>query len=141
VNAVEPQLAGKVSNLRRSQRVYVSVEVVVGFERALEKLPPEQAKTVIVNAHGALILIRTPVTIGELLTVRNVRTEEQLSCKVVDLAANSESGVMEVGVEFLEPAPKFWRVAFPPANWTPRCAEAKGHRPPTASQPVVAKEK
>jgi hypothetical protein len=105
-------------------------------------LPPEQTKTVVVNAHGALILLRTAVTMGELLTVRNVMTEEQLSCRVVDLSSISESGIAEVGMEFTEPAPQFCHIAFPPANWTPRCAEAKCHSPQTvAPQPMTAKRK
>jgi hypothetical protein len=140
VNAIDPQL-GKFSNLRRSQRVYVNVEVVVAFNRAKEPLPPEHTKTVVVNAHGALILLGTAVTMGELLTVRNVMTQEQLTCRVVDLSSISESGIAEVGMEFTEPAAKFWRVAFPPANWTPRCLEAKGHTPQTAAPPLTAKGK
>jgi hypothetical protein len=130
-----------MSSLRRSQRVHVSAEVVVVFERAKEDVTPENTSTVIVNAHGALLLLRTPVTVGELLTVRNVSTEEQLSCRVVDISCNSESGLTEVGMEFIEPAPKFWRVAFPPLDWTPRCPEAKGYRPQMVEQPVTAKEK
>lgn len=140
MNAIDPQL-GRMSNLRRSQRVYVGVDVVVAFHRAKEPRPPEHTKTVVVNAHGALILLRTAVTMGELLTVSNVMTQEQLSCRVVDLSSISESGIAEVGMEFVEPAAQFWRVAFPPANWTPRCAEAKGHSPQTAAQPVPAKRK
>jgi hypothetical protein len=119
----------------------VSAEVVVAFERAKETLPPENTKTVIVNAHGALILLRTPVTMGELLTVTNANTEEQLSCRVVDISSNSESGMTEVGMEFIEPAPKFWRVSFPPLNWTPRSPEAKRHRPQIVAPPLTAKEK
>ena len=29
----------------------------------------------------------------------------------------------EVGVEFLKPAPKFWRISFPPDDWTPKDPE------------------
>ena len=140
VNAIDPQL-GKFSNLRRSQRVYVGVEVIVGFNRAKEQLAPEHTKTVVINVHGALILLRTSVTMGELLTVRNVMTQEQLTCRVMDLSSISESGIAEVGMEFIEPTANFWHVSFPPSNWTPRCLEAKGHRPQTAAQPLVAKGK
>jgi hypothetical protein len=139
MSAIDPQV-GKMSSLRRSQRVYVGVDLVVAFERA-EDVPPEKTTTVVVNAHGALVLLRTPVTMGELLTVRNVNTEEQLCCRVMDISSNSESGLTEVGLEFLEPAPRFWRVAFPPLNWTPRCPEAKSYRPQMVEQPVAAKEK
>jgi hypothetical protein len=26
----------------------------------------------------------------------------------------------EVGIEFRHPAPGFWRIAFPPIDWTPK---------------------
>jgi hypothetical protein len=117
------------------------VEVVVGFNRAKQQLPPEHTKTVVINVHGALILLRTAVTMGELLTVRNVMTQEQLTCRVMDLSSISESGIAEVGMEFIEPTANFWHVSFPPANWTPRCLEAKGHRPQTAAPPLTAKGK
>jgi hypothetical protein len=41
----------------------------------------------------------------------------------------------EVGIEFIEPAPRFWRVSFPPAGWTSRGAEATGYVPRIASPP------
>jgi len=31
----------------------------------------------------------------------------------------------EIGLEFAKPFPHFWRVAFPPADWSPRSPEAK----------------
>jgi hypothetical protein len=35
------------------------------------------------------------------------------------------SGKAEVGLEFSSPHPTFWRVAFPPEDWTPRHPEAR----------------
>jgi hypothetical protein len=32
-------------------------------------------------------------------------------------------GKTEVAVEFLRPAPEFWRIAFPPDDWTPHNLE------------------
>jgi hypothetical protein len=56
--------------------------------------------------------------------MKNMKTEETLLCKVVDVNPGA-NGIQEVGVEFLQPNPKFWRVSFPPADWSPRNPEAK----------------
>jgi hypothetical protein len=37
---------------------------------------------------------------------------------------------LEVGIELEKPSPRFWRVSFPPEDWTPRSAEAKGMNRP-----------
>jgi hypothetical protein len=34
-------------------------------------------------------------------------------------------GKAEIGLEFTSPHPTFWRVAFPPEDWTPRHPEAR----------------
>jgi len=38
-----------------------------------------------------------------------------------------------VGIEFLEPSPRFWRIAFPPEDWSARSPEAKGFVTPPVS--------
>jgi hypothetical protein len=98
----------------------------------------EQTSTMIVNAHGALIQLRTVVKLGDLLQVKNLKTAEELHCKVVDINPGS-NGVQEVGIEFAEPNPRFWRVSFPPSDWSPRSAEAK--RFSTASTPAAVAKK
>lgn len=133
------QQSGRVHNVRRSQRVCVSVDVVVVGEGPDKKPVSEATRTLIVNAHGALILLDTKVAIGQLLTLKNLSTQEGLSCRVVGLGS-SESGRAEVGIEFIEPAPRFWRIAFPPVDWTPRSPEAKG-RAPQVAVPQNAEQK
>jgi len=34
-------------------------------------------------------------------------------------------GKAEIGLEFTAPRPTFWRVAFPPEDWTPKSPEAR----------------
>jgi hypothetical protein len=99
------------------------------------KVASEATKTLIVNAHGALIPLRTTVNINQLLTLRNTTTNEELTCRVIDLSSADPSGMRSVGIEFIEPAPRFWHIAFPPADWSARSPEAKGYRSPSASQP------
>ena len=125
VNEAHP---GKASTLRRSQRVCLSVDVEIRLERAAAKAPPELTKTLIVNAHGALILLQEQVAVGDLLLMKNLKTEEEMACRVVDVTAGN-TGVPEVGVEFVKPSRNFWHIAFPPSDWSPRGAESKIHGP------------
>jgi len=52
------------------------------------------------------------------ITLINKKTAEALDCKVTFLG-QTELGKTEVGVEFTEPSPVFWRIAFPPEDWDP----------------------
>lgn len=91
----------------------------------------EETHTLIVNAHGALIQLALTVELGQLLGIKNAQTMEELICRVVHLGPD-QSGKREVGIEFEVPSPRFWRIAFPPADWTPRSPDAK---PPTKHVP------
>ncbi len=71
---------------RRSQRVMLKVPVVVLARGADNKPVSEQTRTVTVNAHGAMILLGLKVSIGQSLMLRNLRTGEEVSCRVVYLS-------------------------------------------------------
>jgi hypothetical protein len=114
----------QAANQRRSQRILLAVPVRVSGKRANGAPFVEHAMTLIVNAHGALLQLEEPVREGQALSVRNVITGEETPCKVVDLSPGTE-GAGEIGVEFIEPNPRFWRVSFPPADWSTRSPEAK----------------
>lgn len=114
----------KVSNLRRSQRVCLSVPIMVVKGAPASSQTSEEARTLIVSAHGALIVMRLPAKAGDLLTIRHTKTLEELVCRVVNVGPD-QSGKREIGVEFEHPSPRFWRIAFPPADWSPRSIDAK----------------
>lgn len=122
----------KLNAVRRSQRVLLSMPVVVSGTGTDSQPFQQETHTVVVNAHGALVLLRSKVTQGQVLTVRNVKTNEQRDCRVSNVTTN-QSGQMEVGVEFLQPSPKFWHIAFPPPDWSSRSEEAKRFNPRPAS--------
>jgi hypothetical protein len=111
------------------------IRIVVAGKRSGGPAFTEETLTAVVNAHGALIVLAEPVVAGQLLSIRNVLTEEERACKVVDLG-KGQSGTHEVAVEFLEPAPRFWKVNFPPDDWTPKSPDAKhyGSRQPAESK-------
>jgi len=114
--------ASSGSDRRRSQRVYLRIPIAVIAHGADRKMTREQTHTVVVNAHGALIHLELKVTEGQTLILQNPETSEEQTCRVVRTKSGTD-GKTEVAIEFLKPAPKFWRVAFPPEDWTPKAPE------------------
>lgn len=112
------------ANHRRSQRILLTVPIVISGTLSNSAPFSERASTLIVNAHGALIQLRERVLVGQQLRMRNSTTNEEIVCTVVDINPGNAS-MSEVGVEFSVPCPHFWRVSFPPTDWTPRSPEAK----------------
>jgi hypothetical protein len=128
MNPTEIQTNSKMLQLRRSQRVCLRLPIVVLREGPGTNVASEETHTLIVNAHGALIHLALTVEIGQLLGIKNVQTMEELVCRVVNLGPD-QAGKREVGIEFELPSPRFWRIAFPPADWTPRSPDAKAPTP------------
>jgi hypothetical protein len=109
---------------RRSQRVLMQVGVRIRGTDPQGKPFEEQAVTLAINAHGALFSLKHRLTNGSKVNLKHNMTEEEQDCHVVFLGPVRE-GKAEVGLEFSEPRPTFWRVAFPPEDWTPRSPEAR----------------
>ena len=105
-----------VKSKRRSMRVLLTVLVSVHGKTADGKSFEEATKTLVVNAHGALILLGITVTRGQVLTLINKATKEKLTCRVAYLGP-TQSGRTQVGIEFTEPMPGFWQINFPPEDW------------------------
>jgi hypothetical protein len=106
-------------NRRRTQRVLVRVPVRVSAQAARFR---EETYTVAISAHGASVLLSRPVAKGERLEILNVPTGDRAECVVACLGQRQGNHV-EVGVEFILPNPNFWRVAFPPKDWTHPASE------------------
>jgi hypothetical protein len=109
---------------RRSQRVLMQVRVKISGKDSLSKNFDEETETLAINAHGALILLNARVTSGSTVKLQNNRTLEEQECHVVFLGP-VRAGKSEIGLEFSSPRPTFWRVTFPPEDWSPRHPEAR----------------
>src|SRR5260370_981876 len=121
------QVPGTNSNpgaRRRSQRVLMHVALRLRGVDAQGQNFEEFTETLAINAHGALVLLEARVTSGSVIHVRHNKTEEEQECHVVFLVP-VRSGKAEVGLEFIVPRPTFWRVAFPPEDWSPKHPEAR----------------
>jgi len=112
------------ANRRRSQRVLMKVPVRVSGQAGAATFLEEDTYTLAISVHGALLVVAAPVYRGQRFTLSNIQTKAALECIVahVDKVPGEQT---RVGVEFLMPNQTFWRVAFPPKDWTPRHPDAK----------------
>jgi len=109
---------------RRSQRVLMQVPVRLRGEDAQGKTFDEETETLAISAHGALVLLQTRLTSGSVIRLQHKKTSEEQECQVVFLGpVRGNKG--EIGLEFSAPRPQFWRVAFPPEDWSPKNPESR----------------
>jgi hypothetical protein len=101
---------------RRSMRVLLSVPIRVMGKTAGNEDFDEQTRTLVVNAHGALISLQAPVAANQPVTVANTATKQSLECRVVHVGTQA-AGKIQVGIEFVKPSPTFWQIDFPPDDW------------------------
>jgi len=118
------QTSANTGTKRRSQRVLMQVGVRIRGKDAQGSDFQEDTETLAINAHGALVLLNARVTSGSVVYMKHNRTEEEQECHVAFLGP-VRSGRAEIGLEFSQPRPTFWRVAFPPEDWSPKSPEAR----------------
>jgi hypothetical protein len=118
------ELSWLAVNRRRSQRVLMKLPVRVSGQGGGASSFEEDTYTLAISPHGALIVVAAPVYRGQRFTLSNVQTKATLECVAVhvDKTPGEET---RVGVEFMLPNQTFWRVVFPPKDWTPRHPDAK----------------
>jgi hypothetical protein len=102
---------------RRSQRLALSVPVVAYRSQKLGLPFSEGTRTLMVSAHGALISLDAKVVADQRLVLKHALSGEEQECRVV-FTEKKLTGPTEVGIEFRQPAPNFWHIAFPPSDWT-----------------------
>jgi len=107
----------KWANRRRSQRVLVRMPVLVRGRAEDDGILSEAAHTMVVNAHGALLVLGMDVRPGQELVLEHRVSGIKVEAKVVHVG-KKEANKAEVGVAFTRPAPHFWGIDFPPADWT-----------------------
>jgi hypothetical protein len=92
---------------RRSARVFHKIRVQATGRAHNGKKFKELCETVVVNAHGGLLMLRHEIDNGEMIVLTHPETQEEQECRVVYLGEPGDRG-QRVGVEFLTPAPHFW---------------------------------
>ncbi|PYU27246.1 MAG: hypothetical protein DMG32_08055 [Acidobacteria bacterium] len=101
---------------RRSERVLLDMPLVIRGEPEDKLTFREQTFTLTVSAHGALVLLATTVVSGQTVVLMNPKTWDERKGKITYLGS-SHAGLAQVGIEFEQPAPDFWSISSPPADW------------------------
>jgi len=97
-------------------RVLLSVPITVSGKSLDNQSFVEETRTLVVNAHGALISLEAHVAADQQITVSNKATRQSLECRVV-YVGNAQTGKSQMGIEFVKPSPIFWQIDFPPDDW------------------------
>ena len=97
---------------RRSTRVFRKLKVQAQGRAHNGKKFRETCETLVVSAHGGLLMLKHEVDDGILLVITNPETLEEIECRIVFLGELCDHG-QRVGIEFLTPAPHFWGLEFP----------------------------
>jgi hypothetical protein len=77
----------------------------------------EETRTLVVNAHGALISLAAEVAVGQTVRILHKASGQSRDCRLI-YVGGVQAGKSQVGVEFIEPCPGFWQIDFPPDDWT-----------------------
>jgi PilZ domain-containing protein len=118
------EAAWRDSNRRKSQRIMLRVPVTISGYDANGIQFKEKTFTEVISAYGAMLLIEAPITKGRRLVLAKGPGDESLECIAVHIGRQMGEKV-EVGVKFAQPNPAFWKISFPPSDWSPRHPDAK----------------
>ncbi len=97
---------------RRSQRVTLSMPIVVSEPHENHRDTMERTHTLAVNRYGGLIALRSSVHRGQCLLMTNTVSRVSKECRVVYLGLNHQDKRL-VGIEFVGPVTDFWNISFP----------------------------
>lgn len=101
---------GQRAKERSGERKVLRVPVLLyGWVRSSGSFH-EETQTQVVNPSGALVVLHTPVELGETFFLVNKVTQEEQECRVAYVAAG-ERGTTRAGVAFRQPLAGFWRKA------------------------------
>jgi hypothetical protein len=108
---------GRAAERRRGQRVLLRVRANVHVALQGQSTTFEVA-TLSVNPSGALVVMKQSLPAETRVVLEHKGTKERVACKVVRAPREMPEG-FHVPLEFDSPAPNFWKIAFPPADWRP----------------------
>ena len=101
---------------RRSERILIDVPLVVRNSKDDTSTFHEETFTVTISAHGGLMMLGATVNVGQKIVVMNPKNWDEREVMVAYLG-RPHAGLAQVAFEFSRPAPEFWALDSPPANW------------------------
>jgi hypothetical protein len=99
---------------RRSKRIKARIPVVVRLQD--KKSLTEKTHTIVINAHGALLILAMQVSVNQFMVLENHSTRRELLCRVAHVGATF-MGKTQVAVEFIRPDHEFWGITAIPKDW------------------------
>lgn len=142
IAAAEPDSVASLADLnppeakretRRSKRVYISMPVLVKYQRSGHTYE-EETVTDAVNAHGCLLRLQVALERGQKISITNLKSTQEVECRVA-YVGQSEGGKTQAGVEFMCSSDYFWHIAFPPDDWNPSDRKRPALERPVAESP------
>lgn len=97
-----------ISQRRRTARALLRVPMVIKWIAKDGSPQEETAETKIVNAHGALFLLKANLCEDMDVELLNLETNQQRKGKVVWCGSVERDGRNNIGIEFQTVDPKFW---------------------------------
>lgn len=97
---------------RRTVRVMLSIPLKVHGISTEGETFAVATKTHTVSLHGASLELEFPVQFGDVLTIENELTNEQVEARVVTIKKTRENKI-HVGIEFVDSDINFWHMVFP----------------------------
>jgi len=99
---------------RRTMRVPLQVPLMVRCRLPEGEAIDLKATTHMVSAHGAMLVMDTPLYPGQNVRVYNEMTAKSVDCQVTSLWERHDHRY--VGITFLAPNVDFWHIVFPKAG-------------------------
>jgi hypothetical protein len=109
------RVAASEPNRRRSTRRALDAVIRVYGSNLNGNSFYEDARTINVSVHGALLVLNVPVSKGQKLLLFNEGTQRQQVCQIVDIRVRDTES-HDVAVAFPVPHAEFWHV-FPTRHW------------------------
>src|SRR5713101_9113843 len=102
----------KMAEQRKTKRIFTRIPVRVGGSDELGKTFSEDTTTLEINRDGARVALRNVPRFGIKLEITNLSLNLTANFLVTHRCPQSYSGLPEWGLEFSEPVPDFWGIAF-----------------------------
>ena len=108
---------------RRTVRLSLRTPLTVRCSLPKGETIDMMASTCVVSAHGALLLLDTPLIHGQKVRLINDTTSEAVDCRVTSLREKGDRRF--VGITFTAPNINFWHIAFPKSGTRKAVRSAK----------------
>ena len=99
---------------RRTERILLSIPIRVEGQSPRGEKFVENSRTVVINRHGARILLRHAIASGGALKIENLAAHRKADFRVVGPTGPADPGGGEWGVECTDEKSNIWGIEFPP---------------------------